>query len=225
MTKPITDRPLKKPGRKPIKCTEEITSEICARITKGETMKAICLDEHLPSDDTIYEWLAVNPTFAGAYARARKASMERFSHEMVEIADDGRNDYVDRVDKAGNIERVVDPEVVQRSKLRVDTRKWLMSKLAAATYGDKLAVDVSGTLEVAALSDAELERRTLASLEALGITPPAGPLLIMPPAPPVNDKPEREPEPEPEANLPHPTEPTTSGNRRTRAQSIIDKSS
>ena len=79
MTKPITHRPLKKPGRKPMECTEEITLEICQRIAKGETMKAICLNTHLPSDDTIYAWLAVHPTFAASYARGAWACMRKAS--------------------------------------------------------------------------------------------------------------------------------------------------
>ncbi len=54
-----------------------------------------------------------------------------------------------------------------------------MSKLAARRYGDKIDVNLSGSVEVSALSDAELEARTKARLKALGVDV-AGPLLVGP---------------------------------------------
>ena len=59
----------------------------------------------------------------------------------------------------------------------MDARKWIMARLAARTYGDKLDLNLSATVEVGALSDAELEARTKARLKALGVEI-AGPLLI-----------------------------------------------
>ena len=55
---------------------------------------------------------------------------------MLEIADDGRNDWIVRLRKDGSTETVVDNEAVQRSRLRIDTRKWLLSKLSPKKYGD-----------------------------------------------------------------------------------------
>ena len=39
-------------------------------------------------------------------------------------------------------------ESVQRSKLRVDTRKWLMSKLAPKKYGEKVDLEHSGEVAI-----------------------------------------------------------------------------
>ncbi len=122
--------------------------------------------------------MGAQPIFREAYARAREAQMEKWADDIVDISDDARNDFMERVGKDNKAERVVDQEAIQRSRLRVDTRKWLMSKLAAKRYGDRLTVEVSGTVEVAALSDAELERRIRARLKALGIEAPTGPLLL-----------------------------------------------
>ncbi len=102
--------------------------------------------------------------------------METWADDLIEIADDASGDYIDRVAADGTIEHVVDPETVQRSKLRMDARKWIMARLAARTYGDKLDLNLSATVEVGALSDAELEARTKARLKALGVEI-AGPLL------------------------------------------------
>lgn len=195
MTKPITDRPLKRAGRKPWEYDEEIAAEVCDRLSQGESLRSICEDPRLPSHQTIYKWAAVQPTFRTAYARAREAQMEGWADEIVEIADDDSGDYVERIGKDGTVERAFDPENVQRSKLKIETRKWIMSKLAPR-YADKVALDVSGTIDVSTLSDAELEKRLKTGLAALGVET-AGPLLIVPPAsaPP-------EPEPEPAAETP-----------------------
>ena len=42
----------------------------------------------------------------------------------------------------------VNGEHVQRSKLRVDARKWLLSKIAPKQYGEKQAVEHSGAIGV-----------------------------------------------------------------------------
>ena len=206
MTKPITHRPLKPAGQKPWVYDEAIALEVCERLSEGESLRSICEDPRLPSHQTIYKWAAVQPIFKTAYARAREAQMDKWSDDIVEIADDAKNDYVDRIGKDGEVERVPDPELMQRSKLRIDTRKWVMSKLAAKRYGDKIDVNVSATVEVSALSDAELEARTRARLVALGVEV-AGPLLLAlpgstgtpPPEPvePVAGRPELDADPGP----------------------------
>ena len=182
MTKPISDRPLKQAGRKPMPYDEAVAAEVCERLSQGETLRAICEDPAMPSHQTVYRWVADEPTFRTAYARAREAQMDHWSDEIVEIADDASNDYMERIGKDGEVERVFDPEAVQRSKLRIATRQWLMARLAAKRYGDRVDVNVTAQVEVSALSDAELEARTQASLKALGVEV-TGPLLVVPPAP------------------------------------------
>ena len=109
--------------------------------------------------------------------RAREHQMEAWSDQLVAIAFDTTGDYVDRAGKDGTIERVVDPENIQRSRLKIDTLKWLMSKLAPR-YADKVDVAVSATMKVENMSDQELEDRTRARLLALGIEVGATPLLL-----------------------------------------------
>ena len=82
-------------------------------------------------------WLdGSHPQFSEQYARAREAQADKLAEEALQIADDGRNDTY--VDGDGNVK--TDTEVIQRSKLRVDTRKWLASKMAPKKYGDKVAI-------------------------------------------------------------------------------------
>ena len=82
-------------------------------------------------------WLdGSRPEFSEQYARAREAQADKLAEEALQIADDGHSDTY--VDGDGNVK--TDTEVIQRSKLRVDTRKWLASKMAPKKYGDKVAI-------------------------------------------------------------------------------------
>jgi hypothetical protein len=61
--------------------------------------------------------------------------------EIVEIIDDGRNDWMERLDKEGQgIGWSLNGEHVARSKLRAEKRQWLLSKALPKIYGDKLAL-------------------------------------------------------------------------------------
>jgi hypothetical protein len=62
---------------------------------------------------------------------------------LLEIADDGTKDF--KLDSHGNL--IADHEHINRSRLRVDTRKWYLSKLAPKRYGEKVDVNVGGQSE------------------------------------------------------------------------------
>lgn len=94
----------------------------------------------MPDKSTIMRWLNVHAEFQDQYARAREAQADHFAEEILEIADDGRNDWVQRQSEDGEGYEVANHEHISRSKLRVDARKWLMSKMAPKKYGDKLAL-------------------------------------------------------------------------------------
>ncbi len=70
--------------------------------------------------------------------------------EITDIADDGSNDYIEQEQKNGKIARVLDGEHVQRSRLRVDTRKWVLARMLPKIYGDKIALtgDDGGAVRV-----------------------------------------------------------------------------
>ncbi len=76
--------------------------------------------------------------FAARYVRARELQAEHWADQIVEISDDGTNDWVERQMPNGKTETVLEHEHVTRSRLRVDSRKWLLAKLRPGTYGDKL---------------------------------------------------------------------------------------
>jgi hypothetical protein len=127
------------PAGRPSTYTPEIAAFICQRIANGESARKICADEDMPALASIFNWIAAHPEFLEQYTRARETQMEAMAQEIIDIADDGRNDLIEQDLGYGVIVQKVDQEHIQRSRLRVDTRKWLMSKLAPKKYGDKLA--------------------------------------------------------------------------------------
>ncbi len=123
----------KKIGR-PTTFTQKVADTICERIAAGESLRKITADPGMPCQTAVFSWLARHEAFAQQYARAREQQMDAMAEELLEIADDGTNDF--KLDKDGN--EVLDSEHIQRSRLRVDTRKWLMSKLKPKKYGEKI---------------------------------------------------------------------------------------
>ncbi len=139
----VRKAPKRPPGR-PTIYTKKLFTEICEKIAAGDLLKAICEPETMPSRATFYRWLFNGPNeLRDTYARAREAQMDTWAEEIVEIADDGKADTYS-LDVGGVEIEKVDYDVIQRSKLRVDTRKWLMAKLNSRKYGDKLAAEVTG---------------------------------------------------------------------------------
>lgn len=92
----------------------------------------------MPCIATVMKWARDFPDFTEQYARAREALQEHWAEEILDIADDSTNDWVDREVKGGRHVRSLDEERVSRARLRIDSRKWLLSKLAPKKYGDKI---------------------------------------------------------------------------------------
>ncbi len=84
----------------------------------------------------MFRWLAANASFCDQYARAKQAGCDALFEELLEIADDGSNDWMERELASGAIVSVPDHEHINRSRLRVDARKWALSKLNPKKYGE-----------------------------------------------------------------------------------------
>ena len=123
--------------------TQELAETICNRIASGESVRSISRDETMPNGDTIYQWVLKRNDFSEQYARARNTQAELMFDELLEIADDGTNDWEERRFGGQTVE-VVNNEAVQRSKLRVETRKWYLSKVLPKKFGDKLDLTTQG---------------------------------------------------------------------------------
>ncbi len=120
------------------KLTQEKFREICNMMAEGRTLTAILKSTGIVSRPAFYGWLWSQPQETlNMYERAREALADAWGDSIIEIADDGSNDTY--IDDDGDTRTNWD--VVNRSKLRVDTRKWLMSKLNRKRYGDQGEAD------------------------------------------------------------------------------------
>lgn len=118
---------------RPSAYTQDIADEICDRLANGQSLRTICKSDEMPNKSTIMRWLHSNDSFRDQYARARNDQAQHYADEIIDIADDSVNDYMVNDDGV----ETVDHEAIQRSKLRIDSRKWVASKLLPQKYGDR----------------------------------------------------------------------------------------
>lgn len=125
--------------------TEELANTICERIADGESLRSICDDKDMPAKSTVFKWLSENTDFSDQYARAREAQADALVDDMLSIADDGRNDWMEKKNAAGeNLGWTENGEALRRSQLRIDARKWMAAKLRPKKYGDKIDLTHAG---------------------------------------------------------------------------------
>lgn len=132
----ITQPEKKKRGR-PTDFTQSLVDEICNRLATGESLRSVCRDEKMPCGQTIFNWFRTQKGFVEQYARAKQESADALAEEIVDIADDSLKES-----KTGDAKRA--GAKVQAMRLRVDTRKWIMSKMKPKKYGDKLDLTSDG---------------------------------------------------------------------------------
>jgi hypothetical protein len=147
--------------------TNELEDDILSRIACGESLRGICAEEAMPNISTVIRWLAADEDFARRYTRAREMQAEILADEMLGIADDGTNDWMEKKDQKGNVTGwALNGEAVARSKLRLEQRRWWAEKLRPKVYGNKVAIGgaddmapikTSTQLDVSNLSLDELE--------------------------------------------------------------------
>ncbi len=130
---------------------ESIGRAICERLMRKQTLVQITNDPRMPSMSTLVRWLA-HPgmhEFREMYYYARRVQAEILIDEIITIADDTSQDWKIKYNRHGDeIGVAPDNEAIQRSRVRIDTRKWFAAKMVPRIYGDKaeLALDVTGDL-------------------------------------------------------------------------------
>jgi hypothetical protein len=102
--------------------TPALADTICKRISEGESLRAICRGPGMPSEGTVRGWAREDRDgFGSRYRLARELQLDHWADVIIDIADEGDRDPRDR-------------------QVRIEARKWVMSKLAPRRYGDRLLV-------------------------------------------------------------------------------------
>tara|TARA_R100000322_G_scaffold17929_1_gene10511 strand:+ start:939 stop:1559 length:621 start_codon:yes stop_codon:yes gene_type:complete len=138
-----------------------ITAMVCAQIAQGKSLRSILdADDKLPTVRSFLDWMGADGELAIQYAHARQTQYELLADEIVSIADENYT-----TDEHGVRERL-SSEAIQRNRLRVDTRKWMLSKMLPKVYGDKIQTEHTGkdggpiqlqAVDLRNLSDSELD--------------------------------------------------------------------
>lgn len=156
------------PAGRPTDYTQETADIICERLADGESLRTICDDADMPARSTVFRWLSLHKEFSDQYARAKEVQAEVLADELISIADDGRNDWMERKNEDGeNIGWRENGEALRRSALRIDTRKWVAAKLLPKKYGEKIAVGGSKDMDPIETKDTNASDRDLAKAIAL----------------------------------------------------------
>jgi len=174
----IREPPPQRMGR-PRKYTAQLGKAICMMLATTTFNLRQCCEQNDVTVGDVMKWIARYPDFGDSYFRARDWQCELRADEIIDIADNSTNDWVDYETKSGRVIRQFDYEHSRRSELRIKARQWLMEKYARKRFGDRLevqqtvtAVSVTAMAEPQRVEDAvSLLRRVrerLAAAEADG---------------------------------------------------------
>ena len=135
------------PAGRPTDYSQEIADQICERIADGESLRKICAEDDMPNKATVFRWLAAHEAFSDQYAHARDSQADTLFDDVLAIAD-----------QYDTLSEALNPDLIQRAKLRIDARKWMAGKLRPKKYGDKLELDASLTHEAGDSISSLMER-------------------------------------------------------------------
>jgi Bacteriophage Sf6, terminase small subunit-like len=122
---------------RPTDYNAEICEEICVAVSCTSLgLARLCqANPHWPDRDTIYRWRWRYPDFSDQFAEAKRKQADFLVEELLDISDDGRNDWMEAQGYDGSSGWKYNGEHVNRSRLRIDTRKWIASKVLPKVYG------------------------------------------------------------------------------------------
>lgn len=142
---------------------EKALLDIFKHIEDGKSVRSL-LDKAdrniLPSNRIFLEWVAEDEELGKRYARARELREELIFEEILNIADSQENDIIETENGS-----VVNHNVINRNRLQIDARKWMLGKMNSSKYGDKVQQEHSGEIKTnfSTMSTEELIKRAEAT--------------------------------------------------------------
>lgn len=113
---------------RPTDYNEALAADICEKLVEGQSLRAVCRLETMPSISSVMMWLTKHPSFAEQYATSTEERAIGMFEDMFDIADDVE----------------AEPSKVAKAKLRIDTRKWALARMNPKKYGDKVEQTLVG---------------------------------------------------------------------------------
>ncbi len=191
--------------KKPTQYTKEMGDEILRRVANGEYDQGIAFDAHMPSVDTIRSWRegenSAPSSWAGEYARARLDQASAMAYEIVMLADLADDSVLRRAEEAvknlpsdatqADVRRAhfyARSRSIEATKLQIDARKWITSRLNPAQWSERALVDVSvhnnaQTIDYSQLSTEVLEQIAMLQAQITASTQGANEVIDITPTP------------------------------------------
>jgi hypothetical protein len=121
-------------------------------------LQALIQDDHRAiSYEDFLRWVKRDPQRYERFKEAQEMRTEFIAAEILEIADG-----VDAIDPSSS-------DTVNRDKLRIDTRKWLMGAHNKKRYGETKQIELGGTISITeALAQAQAR---VIEAEVIDVTP------------------------------------------------------
>lgn len=126
---------------------EAVQAEILRLAALGNSIPRIARLPDMPPAATIRDWIRADPVFQAKWKENRQVGMDAVADDLLDIADNHGGD-------------------VHRDRLRLDTRKWLLSRWAPASYGDRVAVTGAEDGPPIQITDTDRAARIAQILEA-----------------------------------------------------------
>ena len=118
---------------------ESLVNQVCELLEKGNSLRSALTKVNI-SSQTFYAIIDIDEEKSKQYARACEERADAIFEDILKISDASEDDLI--IDENGN--PVTNHNVIQRDRLRVDSRKWMLSKMQPKKYGNKLDLTTGG---------------------------------------------------------------------------------
>lgn len=124
----------------------EVMRVVCERIAGGESVRQICEGPDMPDRRQINRWIAADPALRTQYLDACRARTYFYGEEIVDIADTCRTGIKTVVKETANgtFTETTEIDLVERARLQIDTRKWVMARMNRVDFGEKVTQEHVG---------------------------------------------------------------------------------
>ena len=176
----------KKPGPAAKYDREACVAVICAELERGVSLTtALKSHDGLPSIASFLTWVEQDPKISERYARSRSIGYHLLADEIVDLSNKTHEwVMIQDLDAYGKpiynehgeprLKQVLMPlnsDVIAHTRLQIDTRKWMLSKMLPKIYGDKVTQEITGTdggpITMASVDLKNLSDNELANMQTL----------------------------------------------------------
>lgn len=119
---------------------DQIFKSIISYIENGASLRSVLRKDNMPSSSTFFIWIEEDIEKSKQYVRATEKRAESIFEDILSIVDENTNDVITLEDGR----EIVNNDVIQRARLRMDARKWMLGKMHPKKYGDKIDVTSDG---------------------------------------------------------------------------------